>query len=67
MKKVRINKKYGEWFYKKELSYDLDFPIYVFWNKENTEQYSVCKYSQIIECIKEETKENRERYIKIYG
>lgn len=67
MKKVRVNKNYGVWYYKKETSHDLEFPIYEFWNEEKTECYSVCVYSQILECIKQDTKEAREKYIKIYG
>ena len=67
MKKVRVNKKYGVWYYEKETAYDLEFPIYHFWNEEKTEYYSTCIYSQILECIKEGTKEKREEYIKIYG
>ena len=67
MKKVRVNEKYGVWYYEKETSYDLEFPIYHFWNEEKTECYTVCRYSQILECIKEGTKEAREKYIEIYG
>lgn len=67
MKKVRVNKKYGIWYYEKETADDLEFPVYRFWNEEKTESYSVCVYSQILECIKEGTKEKREEYIKIYG
>lgn len=65
MKKIRVNKKYGEWFYEKETSYDLEFPIYHFWNNE--ECYTVASYFQMLECIKEPTKEAREKYIQIYG
>lgn len=36
MKKVRVNKKYGVWYYEKETSYDLEFSIYHFWNEEKT-------------------------------
>ena len=28
MKKVRVNKKYGEWFYQKVKEFDIDFPLY---------------------------------------
>lgn len=66
VKKVRINKKYGEWYYKKEISYDVEFPIYHFWNN-NGECYTVAVYSQMLECCKEPTKEAREQYIRIYG
>lgn len=66
MKKVRINKKYGEWFYEKETSYDIEFPIYHFWNNEG-EEYTTATYHQMLECVKESTKEEREKYIKIYG
>lgn len=67
MKRVRVNKKYGIWYYEKQTSYDLEFPIYEFWNKEKTEYYVVSLYSQVLECIREGTKEKREEYIKIYG
>lgn len=67
MKKVRVNKKYGIWHYEKEISYDVEFPIYSFWNEDKTEKYTVCIYSQMLECIKEPTKEAREKFIKIYG
>ena len=67
MKRVRVNKKYGIWYYEKQTSYDLEFPIYEFWNEEKTEYYVVSLYSQILECIREGTKEARERYIEIYG
>ena len=67
MKRVRVNKTYGEWFYEKEKSYDLEYPIYHFWNKEKTEYYSVCAYHQMLECIKEPTKKDREKYIQVYG
>lgn len=67
MKKVRVNKKYGIWYYEKQTSYDLEFPIYEFWNKEKTEYYVVSLYSQVLECIREGTKEAREKYIEIYG
>lgn len=67
MKKVRINKKYDVWYYEKIKLNELEFPIYHFWNENKSECYSVCLYSQILECIKEPTKEARERYIKIYG
>ena len=66
-KKVRVNKKYGTWYYEKEVSHDLEFSIYHFWNEEGTEGYTVCMYSQILECIKEGSKEKREEYIKVYG
>lgn len=67
MKKVRISKKYGVWFYKKIQERELEFAVYEFWNEEGSEKYSVCKYSQMLECIKEPTKELREKYIRIYG
>lgn len=67
MKKVRVNIKYGEWFWEKENpNHDLVFPIYHFWNNDG-EYYTVVLYHQILECIKEPTKEAREKYIKIYG
>lgn len=67
MKKVRLNKEYGVWFYNKIEERELEFPVYEFWNENKSEQYSVCKYSQMLECIKEPTKEAREEYIRIYG
>jgi len=67
MKKVRVNKKYGEWYYEKETSYDLEFPIYHLWNADKTEEYTLCVFNQIKELIKEPTKELREKYIQIYG
>lgn len=67
MNKVRINEKYGVWFYNKIEESELEFPIYEFWNEDRSEEYSVCKYSQMLECIKEPTKELREEYIRIYG
>lgn len=66
-KKVRVNKKYGGWYYEKETAYDLEFPCYSFWNEEKTECYVVWLYHQILECIKQDTKEAREEYIRIYG
>lgn len=67
MKKVRVNEKYGVWFYNKIEERELEFPVYEFCNEDKSEQYSVCKYSQMLECIKEGTKEAREKYIQIYG
>lgn len=66
MKKVRISKKYGMWFYKKEQDYDMEFPIYMVWN-DNGECYRLGSYDDMITCIKEPTKEKRESYERIYG
>ena len=67
MKKVRVNEKYGVWFYNKIQESELEFAVYKFWNEDKSEQYSVCVFSQILECIKQPTKEAREEYIKVYG
>lgn len=67
MKKVKVAKKYGEWFYEKETSHDLEFPIYHVYNEDKSEKYTVCIYHQILELVKEPTKQDREKYIQIYG
>ena len=67
MKKVRVNKKYGIWYYEKEEpNYDLEFSLYTFWNEIKKECYCVASYRQMLECIKEPTKELREKYIDTY-
>lgn len=66
MKKVRVNKQYGEWFYEKETGYDLEQPIYHFHNKDKSECYTVWLYHQMFECIKQPTKEAREQYLITY-
>lgn len=55
------------WFYNKIQERELEFAVYEFWNEDKSEQYSVCVFSQILECIKQPTKEAREEYIRIYG
>ena len=67
MKKVRVNEKYGVWYYNKIEESELEFAVYEFWNEDKSECYSVAMYSQILECIKEGTREAREKYIEIYG
>ena len=67
MKKVRISKEYGVWYYNKIVENDMEFAIYEFWNEEGTEGYTVCMFKQINECIKQGSKEAREEYIKLFG
>ena len=66
MKKLRVNKQYGNWYYNKIREADLEFPIYEFWNEDKTECYIVALYSQMLEVVKESSKELREEYIKFY-
>lgn len=67
MKKVRINKKYGAWFYEKARDYDMEFCVYVVKSEDGKETYTLGNYADMIACIKEPTKELRERYERIYG
>ncbi len=64
---MKINKKTDIWYWKKIKENELEFPIYEFWNQDKSEYYSICIFSQMLDCIEEPTKEAREKYIKIYG
>lgn len=66
MKKVKISKEYGTWFYEKEQDEDMEFAVYKFWN-ETGECYILGTYRAMIDCIKEPTKEARELFERIYG
>lgn len=67
MKKLRVNKKYGEWYYEKEFEPDMRFPIYCVTNKEKTECYRLGFYQDVLSLVKEPTKELRKEYERIYG
>lgn len=66
MKKVKIAKEFGTWFYEKEKDEEMEFYIYKVWN-EAGEVYRLGTYRSMIDCIKEPTKEKRELFVRIYG
>ena len=67
MKKVRVNKKYGNWFYEKVRDYDMEFCVYVVESEDGKETYTLGSYADMVACIKEPTKELREKCERIYG
>lgn len=67
MKKVRINKKYGNWYYEKKKDCDMEFNVYNVVSEDGKESYTLGYYRDMIACIKEPTKELREKYERIYG
>lgn len=65
MKKLRIKKEYGIWYYKKIVDkYSLDAPIYELYDCNEKIIASFGAYYQMAEAIKYG---NIEEYIKIYG
>lgn len=67
MKKVRVNKKFGEWFYEKQVDFEnqKNF-MYYFYGKDNKGKnwnWATPFYNEMLEFIKSDDKET---YIKYY-
>lgn len=65
MKKLRVNKKYGEWYYDTYKDYNMEFSVYEVTNGK--ESYKLESYADVMALVKEPTKENREKFERIYG
>ena len=66
-KKLRVNKKYGIWYYTKYKDTDMELYVYEVTKDDKTESYTLGNYQDVISCVKEPTKELREKYERIYG
>ena len=68
-KVLKINKKYGEWFYKKEKDYDMEFAVYYVYGKDANgveDNWSSPSFEEIRNFCKL-NKDDREKYKRIYG
>ena len=66
---LRINKKYGKWFYKKEKEYDMEFPVYYVYGADSDgikDSWSSPSFEEI-RCFCRLNKDDREEYKRIYG
>lgn len=64
LKKVKVKKEYGEWYYLKYQDGDLDAPIYEIYNADKKYQTTVGAFNQVREyCMADD----KEEYIRIYG
>lgn len=52
MKQVRVAKKYGQWYYEKELDWDMEFAMYKLYDSEGRFVNSFAYYNDMVYYIK---------------
>lgn len=67
MKKLRVNKKYGVWYYEKIKDIGMGWYMYSVQSEDGKEHYILGSYSDMVACIKESTKEDRKKFERMYG